>query len=191
MAVRLVVLGILFVLVVLLITVPSSARSQEAGQDTSDHPDLRTWTDRSGTHHTEASFIECKDGIVRLKRKDGQTIKIPLGSLSGADREYVRQHTPGNNDAPADKARPPKEPSSSAQPRSPVGPMSPRSTSQPARTRVARPCPRPRKSSSQESVRMLAKPCKMPSVRQSNKPSVCWLTRRLSSRMTSSSVTKS
>ena len=52
---------------------------------------IRVWTDRSGTHKTEAAFIDFKDGKVTLKKKDGTDVCPPLDSLSDADQRYVKQ----------------------------------------------------------------------------------------------------
>ena len=64
-----------------------------------DQPRVRTWTDRTGEYQTEASLVDSQDGKVTLKKKDGTTIKIPLASLSDADREYVKHHTSGDHGA--------------------------------------------------------------------------------------------
>ena len=71
-----------------------TAFSTTVVQDTvagaSQQTELRTWTDRAGLHRTQAVFIESKGGTVVLEKKDGARIRIPLESLSDADREYVR-----------------------------------------------------------------------------------------------------
>ncbi|HEX4142415.1 MAG TPA: SHD1 domain-containing protein [Pirellulales bacterium] len=76
----------------LLLLVGLEARGQErTGRATGDLP-VRNWTDRSGTHHAEASLVEVKGGQVTLKKKDGTTIHVPLDSLSDADQDYVRNY---------------------------------------------------------------------------------------------------
>ncbi|MFH1918631.1 MAG: SHD1 domain-containing protein [Planctomycetota bacterium] len=50
---------------------------------------VRTWTDDTGKHKTEAEFISHEDGVVKLKKADGQVVELPLERLSGADREWV------------------------------------------------------------------------------------------------------
>ncbi len=52
--------------------------------------EVRTWTDSTGTHKTEAEFVSLDGEIVTL-RKPGtdKTVKLPLVRLSDADQEYV------------------------------------------------------------------------------------------------------
>jgi formylglycine-generating enzyme required for sulfatase activity len=51
---------------------------------------LRIWLDISGTHKTEARYVGFEDGKVRMEKLDGSVARVPLGSLSQADQEYVR-----------------------------------------------------------------------------------------------------
>ena len=75
----------------------------------------RTWTSSSGTYRVEADFIELKGGKVVLKKKDGQTISVPLGKLSKADRAFVAKQTAKK---PAGKVkRPSKKPVEKKQPK--------------------------------------------------------------------------
>ena len=67
------------------------AAGQETVANVLDQPQLRTWTDRTGTHRTEAIFIELKDGKVTLRKDDGTTINVPLESLSDIDQQYLEQ----------------------------------------------------------------------------------------------------
>ena len=75
------------------------AVGQDAAANAPDQPQLRTWTDRSGEHQTEASLVDSQDGKVTLRKKDGTTITVSLQSLSDADREYVKHHTSGDDGA--------------------------------------------------------------------------------------------
>ena len=77
---------------------------------TSRSGELRTWKSATGTFSTEAELLETTaDGAVRLKKKDGKEIKVPLDRLSAADQEYARAHM--SDAAPAAKATaPPKSP---------------------------------------------------------------------------------
>ncbi len=50
----------------------------------------RKWTDSTGKHSVEAEFVDLKDGKLRLKRKDGKTITLPIDILSKADQESAR-----------------------------------------------------------------------------------------------------
>src|SRR3954452_8404432 len=53
--------------------------------------EMRTWTSASGSHTTDAEFLELKDdGNVVLKTKAGKTIQVPLGKLSEADQAFAR-----------------------------------------------------------------------------------------------------
>ena len=83
----------------LLAAIPRPAAAQETGANSAGQPRIRAWTDRSGEHQTEASLVDSQDGKVTLKKKDGTTITVPLDSLSDADQEYVKHHTPGGNRA--------------------------------------------------------------------------------------------
>jgi len=56
------------------------------------YPDVRTWTDSTGQHQTEAELVDFRDGVVRLKRADGQVVSIDLETLSAADQAFVKQH---------------------------------------------------------------------------------------------------
>src|SRR4051812_44695662 len=52
--------------------------------------EMRTWTSASGSHTTDAEFVELKDdGNVVLKTKAGKTIQVPLGKLSEADQAFA------------------------------------------------------------------------------------------------------
>jgi hypothetical protein len=51
----------------------------------------RTWTDLSGRHRVEATFVDFKDGKVHMRRNDGTLVDVPIESLSDADWDYVRQ----------------------------------------------------------------------------------------------------
>ena len=77
------------------------AAGQDSRGNTSDPPQVRVWTDRSGTHKTEAAFIDFKDGKVTLKKKDGTTVTVPLDTLSEADRDFVKQAVSGERDSAA------------------------------------------------------------------------------------------
>jgi hypothetical protein len=52
---------------------------------------MRTWSDVTGTHKIEATYLGVADGKVQLKRKDGREIGVPLESLSKEDQQYVQQ----------------------------------------------------------------------------------------------------
>src|SRR3954447_16486753 len=65
--------------------------------------ELRTWTSASGSHTTEAEFVELKDdGNVVLKTKAGKTIEVAVGKLSAADQAFVRAKGAAKPPATAD-----------------------------------------------------------------------------------------
>jgi hypothetical protein len=56
-------------------------------------PEWRTWTDASGTHTTEAQYKGVAFGQVKLLKRDGETITIPLEKLGDKDHEWIsRRH---------------------------------------------------------------------------------------------------
>jgi len=80
---------------------------------TSRSGELRTWKSATGTFSTEAELIETTaDGAVRLKKKDGKEIKVPLDRLSAADQDFARAQAGGtsNTASGAKTAGPPKSP---------------------------------------------------------------------------------
>jgi hypothetical protein len=51
---------------------------------------VRTWTDVTGRHSTEADFVDFKDGKVRLRKTGGTVISVRLERLSSVDQRYVK-----------------------------------------------------------------------------------------------------
>ncbi len=49
----------------------------------------RTWTDSSGEHKTEAKFGGVIAGKVKLIKRDGSTLQIPLEKLSDEDQDWI------------------------------------------------------------------------------------------------------
>jgi hypothetical protein len=94
--------------------VQSTAAGQETAANATDQPQLRTWTNRTGTHRTEAVFVESKDGKVSLKKKDGTIVNVPLESLSDADQVYVQQRAADKEQSIADPATTPRKPTPQA-----------------------------------------------------------------------------
>jgi hypothetical protein len=82
--------GIALVAAIVLLAVPKSAVSQEPSPGGTANVPVRSWADRGGTHHTDATFVELKDGQVALRKKDGTVIHISLDRLSDADQAYVK-----------------------------------------------------------------------------------------------------
>ena len=52
-------------------------------------PAMRTWSDASGVFSVEATFDAVDEQTVRLRKKDGQIVSVPLKQLSKTDREYI------------------------------------------------------------------------------------------------------
>ncbi len=52
--------------------------------------EVRTWTDDTGRHDVEATFVDYVDGNVLLLKDDGSEIAVPLERLSSSDRGYVQ-----------------------------------------------------------------------------------------------------
>lgn len=68
-------------------TGPNAAPAEASAQP------QRTWTDASGQHRTEATFVDMAAGQVRLRKADGTVILIPLEKLSPADQEWLRRQS--------------------------------------------------------------------------------------------------
>jgi len=49
----------------------------------------RVWTDSTGKFKIEAELVEILDDKVRLKKKDGQELTVPVNRLSVADQTFV------------------------------------------------------------------------------------------------------
>jgi hypothetical protein len=55
--------------------------------------EVRVWSDVTGKFKITAEFVELKDDVVRLRTADGKVVNIPMGKLSGDDRQIVRTLT--------------------------------------------------------------------------------------------------
>ncbi len=51
--------------------------------------EFRTWTSKSGKFKVVAKFRGVEDGKVKLERKDGTMLRVPLSMLSEADQRFV------------------------------------------------------------------------------------------------------
>ncbi|WP_145058481.1 SHD1 domain-containing protein [Adhaeretor mobilis] len=60
-----------------------------------DKPKRRTWTDATGKHNIEATFMELVDDKVRLRREDGKVLLLPLNKLSEKDQEAAKRLASG------------------------------------------------------------------------------------------------
>src|SRR4051812_40022653 len=61
----------------------------------------RTWTDLTGKFTVTAELVQVQDGLLILRRADGQEVKVPLEKISAADRKFVDSKAAAH--APADK----------------------------------------------------------------------------------------
>jgi S1-C subfamily serine protease len=63
--------------------------------------EVRTWKAAAGNFSVEAELLELKpDGTVRLKRKDGLELNVPLDKLSAEDQQFARGGSAAPNNAP-------------------------------------------------------------------------------------------
>ncbi|MGN6543453.1 MAG: SHD1 domain-containing protein, partial [Aureliella sp.] len=68
-------------------TQPSqSGSSAEEGQSV-----VRTWTDKTGKFKVEAKLESFDGNSVKLKRRDGSVLDVPVASLSEADQQYLKK----------------------------------------------------------------------------------------------------
>ncbi len=77
------------------------------GQDLPPGAEFRTWTDASGRFQTEAAMIDVADGKVRLRKRDGKTVAVPIRRLAAADQGYVRRRLARRRAAAKASSRPP------------------------------------------------------------------------------------
>ncbi len=66
-----------------------SPKGEAKSSPTSDHPELRDWTDSTGRYHIKAKFHGIEDGKAVLEQSDGTRIKIAVQKLSEADQAFV------------------------------------------------------------------------------------------------------
>jgi hypothetical protein len=50
---------------------------------------FRVWSDRTGRFQVEAKYLGTESGKVRLERRDGRVILIPVETLSEADQRFI------------------------------------------------------------------------------------------------------
>lgn len=51
----------------------------------------RTWSDAIGKHKIEAELIDFDETTVRLRKRDGKVIEVPLAKLGDADQQFVHE----------------------------------------------------------------------------------------------------
>lgn len=69
---------------------PSAAPASAAEPKTASSSSMfRTWTDSTGTFTIEAEMVRTADGVVTLKKRNGNTVDVPIDRLSQADRDFI------------------------------------------------------------------------------------------------------
>lgn len=77
----------------------------------------RQWTDATGTFTIRAELVELKDGVVHLKKSDGEVITVPVNRLSDGDRNYLSSRPttkPADEPAAEPKGAPETKPADSS-----------------------------------------------------------------------------
>ncbi|MHB0956283.1 MAG: SHD1 domain-containing protein [Pirellulaceae bacterium] len=54
-------------------------------------PEFRTWRDTTGKFSVDAALVSVDEDTVVLRKKNGQTVNVPVAKLSGADVEFVKR----------------------------------------------------------------------------------------------------
>jgi hypothetical protein len=67
-----------------------------ADTETDEAMPVRTWNDATGAFSVEAQFAGVEDGKVKLKKRDGKIVSVPLDRLSQEDRDFVASQVEGN-----------------------------------------------------------------------------------------------
>jgi len=65
-----------------------SLEKPETEEPSQEH--ARLWTDDAGKFHVEATFVEMTLGKVKLRKKDGGIISVPMERLGDEDQKWVR-----------------------------------------------------------------------------------------------------
>ena len=73
-------------------TEPVRAADEGVGGEP-EQAEFRTWTDTSGKFRTEAALAGVEDGEVRLEKRDGTIVTVPMEKLSDLDQQYVNSQT--------------------------------------------------------------------------------------------------
>ena len=71
------------------VNVQGEATSLSVPKQNKDTSVLRTWTDSTGRHTTEARFGGTSRGKVKLIKEDGINIEVPLDKLSDEDQQWI------------------------------------------------------------------------------------------------------
>jgi hypothetical protein len=65
------------------------AQKEEAAEE-EEAPEVRTWTDDTGKHTVQASFVALETDQVTLQKADGKEITLPLARLSKNDQQLAK-----------------------------------------------------------------------------------------------------
>ena len=80
------------ILLVMFLAMASMASAQsETVSDELGEREYRTWTDSTGRYRIEAALVGYAEGNLRLLKRNGKTISVPLKALSLDDRQYLRK----------------------------------------------------------------------------------------------------
>lgn len=69
------------------------AKAKEEREKTIEAAKWKTWTDASGEHKIEAKFNGLLSGTVKLTKRDGSTVKVPLEKLSDEDKAWIENRS--------------------------------------------------------------------------------------------------
>jgi hypothetical protein len=61
-------------------------------------PEFRRWRDTTGRFSVDAALVAVNQDWVVLRKKDGQTINVPLAKLSDSDIEFVKKQRQNHGD---------------------------------------------------------------------------------------------
>jgi len=68
------------------------AAAQRSGRaDPSSDYEYRTWTDSTGQYQVQAVMVDFTDEAVRIKKRDGQIVSVPIAKLSKFDQLYIKR----------------------------------------------------------------------------------------------------
>lgn len=66
-----------------------STEKKKPEDSSDDRAAMRLWKDHTGRHEVRAKLLGVEDGKVKLEKPDGAVIRVPIKSLSEADRKFV------------------------------------------------------------------------------------------------------
>ena len=69
------------------------AKAKQDRKDAIEAAKWRTWTDATGEHHIEARLGGVSAGNVKLTKRDGTVLTMPLEKLSDEDQEWIKKRS--------------------------------------------------------------------------------------------------